>query len=242
MDKLIEIKSLYKSFGDNTVLKDFSLDLLRNENLVILGRSGQGKSVLLKCIMGLIPYDSGSLKVYNTEIQELGEIKLNALRGRIGFLFQGGALYDSMTVEENMEFVLKRIKKELSAKERNMLIEQSLESVELSDVKNSMPSELSGGMKKRAGLARTLVMKPEIILYDEPTTGLDPFSVDAISNLIVKLKERYKTSSIIVTHDMKCVSIAGDRIAVLHDGVKLALGNFSELKNHNDPVVSGFFE
>ncbi len=242
MDKLIEIKTLYKSFGDNAVLKDFSLDLLRNENLVILGRSGHGKSVLLKCIMGLLDYDSGSLKVYDTEIQDLGERKLNELRSRIGFLFQGGALYDSMTIEDNMEFVLKRLKKELSANERNKLIEESLESVELSDVRKSMPSELSGGMKKRAGLARTLVMRPEIILYDEPTTGLDPFSVNAISNLIVKLKERYKTSSIIVTHDMKCVSIVGDRIAVLHDGVKLAEGNYNNLKNHKDPVVSGFFE
>ena len=242
MDKLIEIKNLNKSFGDNQVLKDISLDLFENENLVILGRSGQGKSVLLKCIVRLMESDSGVIKLFDTDIHGLSDKELNRLRTRIGFLFQGGALFDSMTIQQNLDFVLKRLKKELSEKERNYLIDRSLDSVELKNVKNSMPSELSGGMKKRAGLARTLVLQPEVILYDEPTTGLDPFSVSAISELIVRLKELYKTSSVIVTHDMKCVNIAGDRIAVLNNAVKLADGRYKELQKSNDPVVSGFFD
>jgi phospholipid/cholesterol/gamma-HCH transport system ATP-binding protein len=237
----LELSNVYKSFGDHEVLRDISLTLSRDENLVILGRSGTGKSVLIKCIVGLEKHDSGKICVLGNDIGIMDEFALNDLRKHIGFLFQGAALYDSMTVEENLLFPLKRNAPGLSEVEMDCLIEEVLESVGLLDAKHKMPSELSGGMKKRAGLARTLVLKPKIILYDEPTTGLDPFTSDGITELIVSIKNRYKTSAIIVTHDMKCAKTTGDRIIILDDGQILALGKYHELQKMQNETIQGFF-
>ncbi len=237
----IEINNLYKSFGDNEVLTDISLSLSMDENLVILGRSGTGKSVLIKCIVGLEKYDRGNIRVLGHEISALDEFTLNDLRKNIGFLFQGAALYDSMTVRENLMFPLTRNAPGINGKRANDLIEDVLESVGLLDAIDKMPSELSGGMKKRAGLARTLVLQPKIILYDEPTTGLDPFTSDGISDLIISIKKRYKTAAIIVTHDMKCARITGDRLIVLENGKILASGQYNELEKMDNEIIQGFF-
>ncbi len=237
----IEINNLYKSFGDNEVLTDISLTLSMDENLVILGRSGTGKSVLIKCVVGLEKYDSGSIRVLGNEINSMDEFALNDLRKNIGFLFQGAALYDSMTVRENLLFPLERNAPDIKEKKADDLIEEVLDSVGLLDAIDKMPSELSGGMKKRAGLARTLVLKPKIILYDEPTTGLDPFTADGISDLIIAIKKRYKTSAIIVTHDMKCARITGDRMIILENGQILASGQYNDLKNIKNETIQGFF-
>jgi phospholipid/cholesterol/gamma-HCH transport system ATP-binding protein len=237
----IEIKSLYKSFGELEVLEDINLSLSMDENLVILGRSGTGKSVLIKCIVGLERYDQGKIFVLGNEIGSMDEFALNELRKNIGFLFQGAALYDSMSVEENLLFPLKRNAPNLSEKQMGILVDEVLESVGLLDAKFKMPSELSGGMKKRAGLARTLVLKPKIILYDEPTTGLDPFTSDGISELITKVKDRYKTAAIIVTHDMKCARTTGDRIIIMDQGKILARGSYNDLKEIKNETIQGFF-
>ncbi len=241
-DPVIMIRNLRKSFDDLEVLRDIDLDLNKDENLGILGRSGQGKSLLIKCIVGLEKFEEGTVRVFDTDIAALNNFELNELRKDIGFLFQGGALYDSMNIEDNLRFSLVRNKPELTGAERNDLIDEVLESVGLVETKQKMPSELSGGMKKRAGLARTLVLKPKIILYDEPTTGLDPFTSAGISELIVELKERYRTEAIIVTHDMKCARTAADRIVILDQGQILAQGNFKELKNNDHEIVQGFFK
>jgi phospholipid/cholesterol/gamma-HCH transport system ATP-binding protein len=237
----IEIQQLYKSFGDMEVLVDINLTLSMDENLVILGRSGTGKSVLIKCIVGLERYDRGSICVLGNEISSMGEFALNELRKNIGFLFQGAALYDSMTVEENLLFPLKRNAPGLSGKQMGIVVDEVLDSVGLLDAKYKMPSELSGGMKKRAGLARTLVLKPKIILYDEPTTGLDPFTSEGISELINHIKERYKTAAIIVTHDMKCARTAGGRMIIMDQGTILASGVYSDLKKIKHETIQGFF-
>jgi phospholipid/cholesterol/gamma-HCH transport system ATP-binding protein len=238
---VIEIEDLNKSFGDNQVLFDINLHLAMDENLVVLGRSGTGKSVLIKCIVGLEKPDTGTVKVLGNNIGEMDEFSLNELRKNIGFLFQGGALYDSMSVEENLLFPLKRNARELNESEMNELVDNVLESVGLIDAKYKMPSELSGGMKKRAGLARTLVLKPRIILYDEPTTGLDPFTSEGIIELILKIRELYETSAIIVTHDMNCARETSDRLIILDEGRIVASGKYSEVQKIKDRTVQGFF-
>ncbi len=237
----IDIKGVNKSFGENHVLHDINLKLSPDENLVILGRSGTGKSVLIKCIVGLEKYDSGVIYVLGNNIGAMDEFDLNDLRKDIGFLFQGGALYDSMTVEENLLFSLERNARNLTRSEINDLIDDVLESVGLLDAKFMMPVELSGGMKKRAGLARTLVLKPKVILYDEPTTGLDPFTSEGINELILSVKERYKTASIVVTHDMKTAKITADRMIIMERGEILARGSYDDLKQIDNEVIRGFF-
>ena len=237
----VEIKHLRKSFGNNIVLIDFNLTLAKGENLVVLGKSGSGKSVLIKCIVGLMEPDDGTLFVLGKNISELSQKSLNDLRKKVGFLFQSAALYDSMTVRENLEFPL-REQRSLSIEELDSLVKEALENVGLSDAIDVMPSELSGGMRKRLGLARTLILKPEIMLYDEPTTGLDPVTSKEISNLIMQVQKKYNTASIIITHDITCAKITADRILMLVDGACAAEGTFNELQNSEDPMVRSFFE
>lgn len=239
--EVINIKNLSKSFGKNTVLKDVNLTVKKGENLVVLGKSGSGKSVTIKCIVGLIEADNGEIKVFNTDITTLSEDELNAVRVRVGFLFQNAALYDSMTVRQNLEFPLKRHFKKLTAKEVAAAILEALESVGLADAIDKMPSELSGGMRKRIGLARTLILKPEIILYDEPTTGLDTITSREISELMLAIQKKNKTASIIITHDMACAKLTGDRIVILKEGVIVAEGSYEELEKSDDEWVRSFF-
>jgi phospholipid/cholesterol/gamma-HCH transport system ATP-binding protein len=240
-ETVIEISGLKKSFDQKQVLKDINLSLYKGENLVVLGKSGTGKSVLIKCIVGLIKPESGSMKVLGKDVMKIGEEELDELRKKIGFLFQSAALYDSMTVSENLEFTLRRHFKEKSKKERRELVDEALDNVGLKDAREKMPSELSGGMKKRVGLARTLILKPEIILYDEPTTGLDPVTSKEMSNLLIETQKKYNTSSIIITHDMACAKIVSNRIVVLQDGVYIAEGTYNELEKSEDEGVSSFF-
>jgi phospholipid/cholesterol/gamma-HCH transport system ATP-binding protein len=238
---VIAIKGLKKSFGGKHVLNDINLELKRGENLVILGRSGTGKSVTIECIVGLIKQDKGSLKVFGDEVIDMNDKELKELRMKIGFLFQSGALYDSMTVRENLEFPLTRILKMKDQQEIDKRIEDALDSVGLLDSVDKMPSDLSGGMRKRAGLARTLVINPEIMLYDEPTTGLDPITSREISELILSIQKKNKTSSIIITHDMECARIAADRILVMEDGEYIAEGSFDELHKSKNKTVCAYF-
>jgi phospholipid/cholesterol/gamma-HCH transport system ATP-binding protein len=241
METAIEIKGLKKSFGDNEVLKDINLTVKKGENLVVLGRSGEGKSVTIKCIVGLLTPDSGSLNVLGQEVTELKENELDELRKKIGFLFQQAALYDSMTVGENLAFPLSRV---LDIKDKDKIHEmvtEMLGNVGLEDAADKMPSALSGGMRKRIGLARTLIVHPEIILYDEPTTGLDPITSREISELILEMQKKYKTTSIIITHDMDCCRITADRIVVMHDGKYVAEGTYETLQKHEDPFIRSFF-
>ncbi|RKR04636.1 phospholipid/cholesterol/gamma-HCH transport system ATP-binding protein [Flavobacterium sp. 90] len=240
---IIEIKDLHKTFGaNNQILKGVNLTVNKGEDLVILGRSGSGKSVTIKCIVGLIEPDQGEIKVFDENVLHLTKPELNEIRVRIGFLFQSGALYDSMSVRENLAFTLKKHKKELSAEEVESEIMEALDNVGLSDAIDKMPSELSGGMQKRIGLARTLILKPEIILYDEPTTGLDTITSREISELILDIKHKRKTTSIIITHDMACAKLTADRIMVLKDGVIHAEGTYEELEKDEDEWVRSFFE
>lgn len=218
------------------------MELKDGENLVILGRSGQGKSVNKKCMVGLLSYDGGSLKVLGDEVSELSESALKELRLKVGFLFQSGALYDSMTVRENLSFPLTRVLKLKDAKEINEKIGEVLDAVGLLEAIDKMPSELSGGMRKRAGLARTLIIQPQILLYDEPTTGLDPITSREISTLILEMQKKYKTSSIIITHDMACANITADRILVMNDGKFIAEGSYEALENSSDQLVKSFFK
>jgi len=238
---VIDIKNLKKTLGDNKVLKDVNLSVYRGETLIILGKSGSGKSVTLKCIVGLMMPDSGMVKVLMSNIPDLDIDGLLALRMKIGFIFQSGALYDSMSVRENLEFPLIRHEK-LSDEEVEIRIKEALSDVGLEESIDKMPSELSGGMRKRIGLARTLILKPEIMLYDEPTTGLDPATSKEISNLILKMQEKFKVTSVIVTHDMECARMTANRIVVLKDGVFAAEGTYEELKKSDDEFVRGFFE
>lgn len=239
---VIKVTGLHKSFGkNNAVLKGVDLTVQKGENLVVLGKSGSGKSVAIKCMVGLVKADGGSIKLFDTDIASLDDDALNAVRVKVGFLFQNAALYDSMTVRENLEFPLKRHFKKLSVKEVDTAVSEVLESVGLSEAIDKMPSELSGGMRKRIGLARTLILKPEIILYDEPTTGLDTITSREISELILEVQEKYKTTSVIITHDMACARLTGDRLVILKEGVITAEGSFDELEKSNDAWVRSFF-
>ena len=239
---LIEIKDLHKSFGKNSsVLKGVNLTLNKGKDLVVLGKSGSGKSITIKCIVGLVQADKGEIKVFGQEILDLPTEELNKIRVRIGFLFQNSALYDSMTVEQNLAFTLTRHVKNLTNEEIEKEITDVLESVGLAEAIHKMPSELSGGMRKRIALARTLILKPEIILYDEPTTGLDTITSREISELILEIKKKNNTTSIIITHDMACAKLTADSIAILKDGVIHVQGSYKELENSKDEWVRSFF-
>ncbi len=242
-EKVIEVRGLKKSFGDNHVLRGVDLDLYKGENVVVLGKSGTGKSVLIKIVVGLLTQDEGSMIVLGKEVKKLRAKELNALRLKIGFSFQASALYDSMTVRENLEFPLERNVKNLSRAERNKEIEQVLDAVGLLQAINQMPAELSGGQKKRIGIARTLILRPEIMLYDEPTAGLDPITCIEINNLINQVRETYNTSSIIITHDLTCAKDTGDRVAVLLDGIFGAEGRFEDVfVDASDERVKSFYD
>lgn len=240
--EVIEIDNLVKSFDNNEVLKGISLQLHDGENLVILGKSGSGKSVLIKCIVRLLNLDQGTIRVLGQDVNKLERNALALLRTKIGFLFQSGALYDSMTIKQNLEFPLKRIKKGISKKEIEEKVEEVLENVGLADTLNKMPSQLSGGMKKRASLARTIVVDPMIMLYDEPTTGLDPVTSDEISALINTVQKKYKTSSIIITHDIECARTTANRIIMLHEGGIYMDGSLPEFEKSTDTLISSFFK
>lgn len=239
---IIEIQNLKKSFGDTEVLKEVSLKLFKQENLVVLGKSGTGKSVLIKCIVRLLNSDNGSIEVFGKKILELNKEELSQLRLKIGFLFQGGALYDSMTVKQNLEFPLRRIRKELKENEIKLKVEEVLENVGLSEALDKMPSELSGGMRKRISLARTIIVDPMIILYDEPTTGLDPVTSEEISSLILVIQKKYKTASMIITHDIKCARHTANRIIMLADGIVHKEGTLKEFEDSEDSLIHSFFK
>jgi len=239
---LIEISDVKKSFGDNHVLNGFNLELFELENVVILGKSGSGKSVLLKCIVRLMDYDTGNIKVLGKEIKDLERKDLDLLRTDVGFLFQGSALYDSMTVRENLAFPLRRHAKRMKGLNEQTLIIEALRSVDLEHAIDLMPSELSGGMKRRVALARTLILRPKIILYDEPTSGLDPITAKEIINLILDVQQVYNTASLIITHDMDCARVLSNRMIILFDGINYAEGTYSELAKVEDPKVKAFFK
>lgn len=239
---VISISKLYKSFDENHVLQGIDLELCRGENLVVLGRSGTGKSVLIKIIVGLLKQDKGTVKVFGKEVDKLDKKELTELRLRIGFLFQHSALYDSMTIRENLEFPLVKNKRDISRKEIDESVKDVLEAVGLSDTIDQLPSELSGGQQKRIGLARTLIMKPEIIFYDEPTAGLDPLTSSEINDLINEVQEKYKTSSIIITHDLTCAKDTGDRIFMMMNGKFVRHGDFEEVFDTSDETIRAFFD
>ncbi|OQY95561.1 MAG: ABC transporter ATP-binding protein [Sphingobacteriales bacterium UTBCD1] len=241
-EEILSVRNLYKSFGENKVLNDFNLTLYAGENVVVLGKSGSGKSVLIKCIIGLLKPDQGAIKVLGKNILELDREELDKVRAKVGFLFQSNALYDSMTVRENLEFPLRRHWIRVSHQKVDELVKDALEDVGLVHTINMMPSELSGGMRKRIALARTLILKPEIILYDEPTTGLDPITGKGIIELMVEIQKKYHSSSIIISHDMNCVKTASDRVVMLIDGKCYAEGTYEELINMTDPKIKEFFE
>jgi len=241
-EMVIEINNLSKGFDGMQVLNNLSLSLTNSENLVVLGKSGSGKSVLIKCIVRLLHPDQGEITVFGENVSTLNSKDLGVLREKIGFLFQSGALYDSMTIKQNLEFPLSRLKKKLTKKERDEKIEEVLENVGLADTLHKMPSELSGGMRKRASLARTIVVDPLIMLYDEPTTGLDPVTSDGISALINDVQKKYKTSSIIITHDIECARATADRIIMLQDGETYMEGNIDDFENSTDELIQSFFK
>ena len=242
-EAVIEIRDLRKSFGDNHVLNGFSMTLYKGENLVVMGKSGSGKSVMIKCLVGLMQADSGFLAVMGKEIKTLDRKTLDALRSDIGFLFQGSALYDSMTVRENLEFPMRRHKEKLgNIQDTTPLVVEALENVGLAHTMDLMPAELSGGMKRRIALARTLILKPKIILYDEPTSGLDPITAKEIIQLMRSIQKKYGTSSLIITHDVDCARVISERMVLLVDGVNYAEGSYSELSRSTDPKVEAFFK
>jgi phospholipid/cholesterol/gamma-HCH transport system ATP-binding protein len=241
-EDVIEISNLKKGFGDQQILKDVSLKLTDGENLVVLGKSGSGKSVLIKCIVRLFKPDSGTIRVLGKDLNGLSSEELGELRKKIGFLFQSGALYDSMTVRQNLEFPLRRIKKELNKNQIDEKVKEVLDNVGLLDAIDKMPSQLSGGMRKRISLARTIVIDPMIMLYDEPTTGLDPATSDEISLLINDVKKKYKTSSLIITHDIECARNTADRVVMLHDGEVYKEGRLEEFETSTDTLIKSFFK
>jgi phospholipid/cholesterol/gamma-HCH transport system ATP-binding protein len=240
-EPVIKIRDLYKSFGNNHVLKAVNLDLYKGENVVVLGRSGTGKSVLIKIISGLLKQDSGSVCVFGQDLTTLNDKELLELRLKIGFSFQNSALYDSMTVRENLEFPLVRNKKHLKRKEIDDSVERVITAVGLAQTLNQMPSELSGGQRKRIGIARTLILNPEIMLYDEPTAGLDPITCIEINNLINRVQESFNTSSIIITHDLTCAKATGDRVAMLLEGTFAKEGTFDDVFDSNDERIKSFY-
>jgi phospholipid/cholesterol/gamma-HCH transport system ATP-binding protein len=239
---VLQVSKLKKRFGDNIVLNDFSFELHRNENIVVLGKSGSGKSVLIKCIIGLMKPDEGSIHILGKEINEMNADELDKTRAKIGFLFQSNALYDSMTVRENLEFPLRRHWIKHNKTEMDQIINQALADVKLTHTIDMMPSELSGGMRKRIALARTLILKPEIILYDEPTTGLDPITAKEIIQLMIEIKIKYKTASLIISHDMNCVKLASDLVVMLIEGKCYASDTYENLKINKDKNIKQFFE
>jgi phospholipid/cholesterol/gamma-HCH transport system ATP-binding protein len=239
---VLRIQHLYKSFGSNHVLLDFNLEINKGESVVVLGKSGSGKSVLIKCIIGLMKPDEGSIEIFGNNITQINEEELDKIRAKVGFLFQSNALYDSMTVRENLEFPLRRHWIQVSQQEVNAMVMEALEDVGLAHTVNMMPVELSGGMRKRIALARTLILKPEIILYDEPTTGLDPITAKEIIELMIEIQVKYNTTSLIISHDMNCVRLAGNRVVMLIDGRCFTSDTFEHLKQHTDPKVKQFFE
>lgn len=239
---VIKIRGLKKAFEDYSVLRGIDLDLYQGENLVVLGRSGTGKSVLIKLISGLLRPDAGTIEVLGQEVTNISDKNLQELRIRIGFSFQNSALYDSMTVRKNLEFPLVRNRKHITRAEIDRSVESVLDAVGLSQTINQMPSELSGGQRKRIGIARTLILNPEIMLYDEPTAGLDPITCIEINDLINEVQQRYKTSSIIITHDLTCAKSTGDRIAMLLDGQFQRVGTFEEVFNTKDERVKPFYD
>jgi len=239
---VIDIKNLKKSFGSNDVLKDVDLKIYKGENVVILGRSGTGKSVLIKIIAGLLQPDGGTVEVLGKNVADLDYGDLEQLRLKIGFSFQSSALYDSMTVRENLAFPLQRSGKSPSRLEMEESIKKALEDVGLSQTIDQLPSELSGGQRKRIGIARTLIMQPEIMLYDEPTAGLDPITSEEINQLINQVQEQYHTTSIIITHDLTCAKSTGNRIAVLLDGTFLQVGTFEEVFESTDDRIKNFYD
>lgn len=241
-EPVLTIRNLYKSFGTNQVIIDFNMDLYKGENVVVLGKSGSGKSVLIKCIIGLLKPDKGTIMMFDINIPDLNDTELDKIIAKVGFLFQSNALYDSMTVRENLEFPLRRHGIKLSHEEVNAVVMEALEDVGLSHTVDLMPAELSGGMRKRIALARTLILKPEIILYDEPTTGLDPITGKEIIGLMLEIQKKYNTSSVIISHDMNCVRIASDRIVLLMDGKCYVSGTYEELIKNEDSRVKQFFE
>lgn len=241
MNTVINIINLYKSFGDNHVLINMNLQLSKGEQLAVLGKSGSGKSVLIKCMIGLLEPDTGLVEVLGSNIPDLEHGALDRIRAKVGFLFQSNALYDSMSVKENLEFPLRRHWIQTSEEEVDQMVKEALSNVGLLHTMNMMPSDLSGGMKKRIALARTLILKPEIILYDEPTTGLDPVTGREISDLINNINKKYACSSIIISHDMQCIKRTASRIIILIDGKSYAEGDYISLSVMDDPKVKQFF-
>jgi phospholipid/cholesterol/gamma-HCH transport system ATP-binding protein len=238
---VIHAKGVKKGFIDKDVLKSITFDLKRGENMVVMGKSGSGKSVTIQCIVGMLKPDGGVLTVLGENVAEMNDDELKQLRMKIGFLFQSGALYDSMTVRENLEFPLTRVLMLKDQQDIDKRVEEVLDGVGLLDSIDKLPSDLSGGMRKRVGLARTLIVKPEIMLYDEPTTGLDPITSREISELILHMQKKYKTSSVIITHDMECARITADRIVIIDDGEFIAEGSYKELQESDNKIVKSFF-
>ncbi len=240
---IIAIKNLSKSFGNNRVLDGFHLDLNEGENLVVMGKSGSGKSVMIKCLIGLEQPDSGSITIMGKDMNNISSEDLDEIRTEVGFLFQGSALYDSMSVKENLEFPLRRHTKKFGIiKDTTPLVKEALKNVGLENTMDLMPNELSGGMKRRIALARTLILQPKIILYDEPTTGLDPITSKEIILLMKSIQEKYKTSSIIITHDIDCARVIANRMILLIDGINYVEGTFEELAASKDPKIEAFFK
>ncbi|MBC7485847.1 MAG: ATP-binding cassette domain-containing protein [Cytophagaceae bacterium] len=240
-EKVISIREVYKSFGDLHVLRGVNLDVYKGENIVVLGRSGTGKSVLIKLLVGLLKQDRGTINVLGQEVSQLKAKELDALRLRVGFSFQNSALYDSMNIRQNLEFPLVMNRKQLTPKEIGLLVDEVLDAVGLKDKKEQLPSDLSGGQRKRIGIARTLILKPEIMLYDEPTSGLDPITSAEINELINEVQERYNTSSIIITHDLTCAKETADRVAMLLDGMFVSVGSFEEVFATQEERIQSFY-